>query len=336
MYSAKEHAGLPTYHKATAGQVKRMVRSRNLVLLLCILLASGTGLRAQEKADQGRKVSFTLQFVITPESDTQQTVLTFLVPANLEGRQKVVQLKYSRRPTSEFSQGGNHYARFLLNNPRTPIKIRMDAELVLYRYDLATAARAQRATPVPRPDVRKYLANEKFLEKNAPAVRQAAERITGDSELETLRNIMAYVKKTLQYSGWNKEDYGALGALRRKEGDCTEFSDLFVALSRAKNIPARRWEGYLTTRVKTADTAQHNWVEVFTHAYGWVPLDPLHFAQGSATFESLRPTRIYLSSVRNDPVLHNNYIYYYQYWGGPVTVKQTYAVHTQAEVPVKN
>ena len=47
------------------------------------------------------------------------------------------------------------------------------------------------------------------------------------------------------YVGYIKNDRGALYALKTKEGDCTEFMHLFVALCRANKIPARCIGGYV-------------------------------------------------------------------------------------------
>ena len=66
-----------------------------------------------------------------------------------------------------------------------------------------------------------------------------ARSLTGRDDLDTLRQIVAYVGKTLTYAKDDPADVGALAVLRKKQGVCSGFADLFVALCRAKGIPAR-------------------------------------------------------------------------------------------------
>ena len=57
---------------------------------------------------------------------------------------------------------------------------------------------------------------------------------------------------------------GALWALNNRRGDCTEQADLFVALCRARGIPARRMSGYLCDRNRRLVPALfHDWAEYY-------------------------------------------------------------------------
>src|SRR5437762_778049 len=115
--------------------------SRSTLLgLLGLLLLAASQAAAEPSTPPANRVSFSLEFTMTPGEDTRKAMLTFLIPRTIAGRQKVVKLKYSRPPLSEFNQDGNRYARFVFPNPRSPATVRMDVELDLYRYDLATAS----------------------------------------------------------------------------------------------------------------------------------------------------------------------------------------------------
>ncbi len=154
---------------------------------------------------------------------------------------------------------------------------------------------------------------EKYLEKDAPPIVEAANGITGKDDVETLRNIMRFVTNTLSYSGYDPSaDNGALWALEMRHGECTEFSRLFVALCRAKGIPARVNEGYVTVHPGPGDTNRHEWVEAYTKAYGWVPFDPLHTKSGMATIDHLENNYLCLTSRLSDPMLNGNYFFYYK------------------------
>lgn len=74
---------------------------------------------------------------------------------------------------------------------------------------------------------------------------------------------------------------GAAAVVRKKEGDCDEHADLFVALNRAVNIPARRVVGHYYHGHK--DPEPHAWAEVFLETKGWVPVDPALGSFGALT-----------------------------------------------------
>lgn len=83
----------------------------------------------------------------------------------------------------------------------------------------------------------------------------------------------------LSYQIQNQE-HDALWALQSKMGDCTEFSNLMVALLRATGIPAKVVSGYAFLPLysptgSTGDIGQlaHAYVICYLPNYGWVPLD---------------------------------------------------------------
>ena len=58
-----------------------------------------------------------------------------------------------------------------------------------------------------------------------------------------------------------KDDGGISAALKNKQGDCTEYSELMMAYCSALNIPSRFIEG----KALQANSAVsfHNWVEIY-------------------------------------------------------------------------
>jgi hypothetical protein len=69
------------------------------------------------------------------------------------------------------------------------------------------------------------------------------------------------------------EERGAVWALEKGVGDCSEYSYLFVALCRAAEIPARVQAGFAFHRVGEALEDGHMWAEYYLENYGWVPVD---------------------------------------------------------------
>jgi transglutaminase-like putative cysteine protease len=264
---------------------------------------------------QHRRVACTWRYAVGANRQTTKMILTTLVPRNIPGRQKVLQLKYSHTPKKVFGRHGNRYARFEFRKPSRPFLVQIHAVVDVYQYDLSVAAERRRHERLTKKTRRKYLRHERFLEKNSRGIRSVAGRIRGRNDLEKVRNIMAFVHRWMSPSTWSpaKGEFGALGALRKRQGVCCEYSDLFVALCRAKKIPARVREGYLTTPVKQGDTPQHAWSEVYLKKRGWVPFDAYHSIGGA--MEHVEANRIYLTGTRNDPTISRNHIFSFRYWG---------------------
>ncbi|OGM32803.1 hypothetical protein A2803_05645 [Candidatus Woesebacteria bacterium RIFCSPHIGHO2_01_FULL_44_21] len=104
--------------------------------------------------------------------------------------------------------------------------------------------------------------------------------------LASPKEIYDYVVNTLNYNyekvTTGSKRLGALSALENPaESICTEFTDLFIALARAKGIPAREVNGYAYTDntslrplALVADVL-HAWPEYWDSERDlWVPVDP--------------------------------------------------------------
>ncbi|MGI5840831.1 MAG: transglutaminase-like domain-containing protein [Patescibacteria group bacterium] len=105
------------------------------------------------------------------------------------------------------------------------------------------------------------------------------------NSLSTPKDIYSYVVKTLNYD-YNQinsaKRKGALMALAQPDNSlCTEFTDLFVTLARAKGIPAREIEGYAhtnNTKIKPTNVNAdilHAWPQYYDNASKkWKSIDP--------------------------------------------------------------
>lgn len=128
-----------------------------------------------------------------------------------------------------------------------------------------------------------YLKPQKYWESDQAEIETLA------TELKTPQKIYDFVVRTLDYdperlSAEKIERRGAIKALEAPGTSiCMEFTDLFIALSRAAGIPARGLNGFAyTTDEKRRplgldDSNQdvlHAWAEYYDSDKGWVPVDP--------------------------------------------------------------
>jgi len=294
--------------------------------------------RVRERAFyQSRIVEFELSYDFSVPGETRKIEFIALVPKSIPGRQNILSTSYSPKPSRIFDENSNRYAEFIFDKPDRQERVKISVKAELFRYDLLTA-RKNRGTYYPESEqFADFLKHEKYIEKDHRQVLQIADDIEGQTEIDLVKNIYDYVLDNMEYSPLGRKDWGAVKAIQLGKGDCTEYSDLFVALCRARNIPARVTSGY-TVGFGKAST-RHNWAEVYLQEYGWVPFDP---SKGDAknviirgkAFSNLRPVYIYLSGIRNDALLGKYNFGAYTYWGDrikctdSIEFKQT-ALHFQ-------
>ena len=164
-------------------------------------------------------------------------------------------------------------------------------------------------------------------------IKEVASSFNSENEVELVEMIYRFVLDNMTYSGYNPSSVGGAEALVKCSGDCTEYSDLFVTLCRAKGIPARVVEGYIAGADPSELSLGHNWSEVYLEGLGWVPFDTIYDDNngdsGSTTFQDLQNIYIYTSFIRNDDLLYNYHYYAYSYYGDNVKINKIVTVKNQ-------
>lgn len=293
---------------------------RLLIAFVLIVVFCGSDINARTRRNRDR-VEVDLIYKFKVEGKTSKIEFITLLPNTIPNKQNI-ELSYSIKPKKLFMKNRNRYAKFVFNRPKKEFTLTIKVKAELFSYDLSTAASKRPADPNKFLRLTDYLRDEKYLEKDDPSVKTIARTLRGRNQISRVRNIYNYVCANLEYGKYNKKDMGAITAVKRKKGDCSEYADLFVALCRAKNIPARVVSGYLT---EYKGTAKHNWAEVYLQGLGWVPFDPTagdveDVSQQKRLFKELSPTYIYLSHIRSDPVLGNGGFFYYKFWGDKIKI----------------
>jgi transglutaminase-like putative cysteine protease len=106
--------------------------------------------------------------------------------------------------------------------------------------------------------------------------------------------------------------------------DCTEYTSLMMALSRAAGIPARYIEGLNFTPEGEEKLArqEHAWLEVYLPSIGWTPMDPT-LGRSSITreayFAKIPPDHFIVTRGRNPSVMRGGSYWTYLYWPGNST-----------------
>ncbi len=113
----------------------------------------------------------------------------------------------------------------------------------------------------------------KLLDYSSAEIQELAKAISKDTD--DLRKILQltfeFVNQKIHYSE-NGERWPASRVLKERVGDCSEFSDLFIAILRCLGIPAFGVLGYVVD-LREKSIGYHEWAKVLTGA-GWLPFDP--------------------------------------------------------------
>ena len=128
-------------------------------------------------------------------------------------------------------------------------------------------------TPIVALDTRTFLAATDRFPANDAKIKQLATKITANCKTreEKTRAILDWLQpgKNLDYGGKiTGSRYGTLQVLEQKFGHCWDFSDVFVTLCRASDVPARQVTGWLY------GVSGHVWAEVLVDGQGWQAVDP--------------------------------------------------------------
>ena len=222
---------------------------------------------------------------------------------------------------------GNQYAEFdFSNHPAGVTKtVKIDYRVAVNElaYDLSVCE-GELLDDFIQPELHIEAANPQI-------VTLASELSQGKSTVcQQVRAFYDYIGNELVYT-FNRENWGAQAALGPMGADCTEYTSLLVALSRAQGIPARYFEGllYLKKEMDAIARIEHAWPDVYMPGVGWVALDPT-LGQSSLSrdvyFAHYTPEHIIITMGPNPSTLRGSNYWTHLYWPGNST-----KIHVEAE-----
>ncbi len=215
----------------------------------------------------------------------------------------------------------NQYAEFDFSNQPagTTISVDIDYEVVVNEltYDLANCE-----GDLPK----QFTQPELHIESANPQIQSLSAGLSGKTktDCEQVRAFYNYAGDKLIYT-YNQNDWGAQATLGYMGSDCTEYSDLVIALSRAAGIPARYYEGLLYLKDPNPGIAQteHAWLDVYLPGIGWAAMDPTLGrlpASRETYFAHYTADHIIVTTGRNPSTLRGASYYTHLYWPGNSTV----------------
>ncbi len=221
---------------------------------------------------------------------------------------------------------GNPYAEFDFSGQKagTTQTVTIDYQVTVNEltYDLADCQGSLS---------KEFTEPELWIELHNPQIVALSGKLSQDKGTicQQVQAFYNYIGEALIYT-FNGRNWGAQTALGPKMGsDCTEYSDLLVALSRAQGIPARYFEGllYLDTSTTGLARQEHAWVDVYMPGTGWVAMDPTLGrlpANRDTYFAHYTPDHFIVTLGMSPSVLRGSNYWTYLYWpGNSTTIRVT-------------
>jgi len=196
------------------------------------------------------------EIALPPSTNYQDVTINYIFP----------------KPTNvTLDKDGNWLAEYLLMPSQTSVvTVRGSAKLFLN----------PKQEPVSANAFNEFLKQQKYWESSNDRIKEIARK------LKTPEEIYTYAVDNLKYDfsrvTAKKPRLGALNVLDDPTSAvCLEFSDLFIALSRAAGIPAREIDGYAFTKntnerpLSLVEDILHAWPEYYdTEKKSWIMVDP--------------------------------------------------------------
>jgi transglutaminase-like putative cysteine protease len=253
-----------------------------------VLLAVVPGTRSAEPERRSRTYQVTHSLVVKDIPERSQKVrLWFWLPAD-DSFQRVLDLTVPTAPPGtrvvRDATYGTPYLYAEVERPGGVVSLATD--FVVRRSAVSVSldpAKAGRLTESHRAVFAEHLRRDCPHMKVDERIVRLANEVCGEETniVVQCRRLYDYVASNTQHyslgGGPRSSGFGsALYCIDQKGGGCTDQHALFVALARARGIPARILFGsrlQAKNEGKEHDPGYRCWVEYFVPGHGWVPAD---------------------------------------------------------------
>lgn len=248
-----------------------------LMSAIPVLLGVSTHLSAESRRSSQL---LTLVAEITVENGTDSAIEGYVhriaVPVEGHMQQDLVRIRHDEVTSftrKSFKHSAGDYVELEWDIPANSTSIKkVYFDLRIKGFEIPSRARDwQRPSHRVSPD-ESYLQPAKYIESDADEIVRLArhiERSYADPE-SRLRAAFLTPQQIIHYR--RQSTRGALYAVSARQGDCTEYSALFVAIARAMGYPARMTSEFLFTEHREFSQPNHHAAEVYLNDR-WIPVD---------------------------------------------------------------
>ena len=227
-----------------------------VVAVMAVLFRPPGEKTSQEEDSLVRHISYTLAVTNKSPALIEKADFSVLGPNSHTRSQQCDHIDADRRFSVRKDELNNQVLQFSLENlPPFAVKmIHVRADVSLQRS----------SSPVRLENRESYLLDQPQLHLDNRSLQQQAKKLLGENDLQTVTEIYRWITANIAKTGYSEKERGALYALHKRGGDCTEFMHLFIALCRINRIPARGVSGYIVAQDKHLSPDQlHDWAEAY-------------------------------------------------------------------------
>lgn len=165
---------------------------------------------------------------------------------------------------------GNSFLQIYSERPGGQFRYYINTTVDSYR----TSVKSLPSSYSPPSGSESYLGSDSLVQAGSQRIKSIAKSITENSsgKFESVALLAIWVHNEIDYDATLAgREVSATDILDNPRGVCTEYTTLFVSLSRSIGIPARYVNGYAYAD-KYGAWMGHSWAEVYLG--GWVGVDP--------------------------------------------------------------
>jgi len=211
-------------------------------------------------------------------------------PPSIKNQQEIYYENLIPKPIKIYEDvSGNLMAVYSLK-PKSDLQIQLKGSAKISGRQINPAF-GGKIHELPKDLVEKYTKPQIYWEADRTEIKTLAEELFDPKKnvVENAQKVYKYITENLEYDyKITKQDFierqGALKALTQKNAwACMEFTDLFIALTRAMGIPSRELNGYAFSEAENIVPVSidlrggdmlHSWTEFYDPNFGWIPVDP--------------------------------------------------------------
>jgi len=255
---------------------------RRILFVGFLVLFPGLSVDSSRMDSESKSRTFILTQNIKMKSDAiQGKKVSIWIPALPSFSNQQAKLKSIKSPLSHRMRKDPDFGNSVMlfqGKKSLPEEIEIEVAYEVRRTERRASEAGQgKMASLTRRDRALYLAPRGLVVIN-DEIKEIADKIkvdSGDPYLQA-RAIYNYVLSRMDYdksgTGWGNGD--VLYACEFGKGNCTDFHSLFIAISRASNIPTRFKMGVPIPQESGRKMgAYHCWAEFYLDDKGWIPVD---------------------------------------------------------------
>lgn len=272
-----------------------------ILILTCVVSASARTW-ANDKPPAQRSVAVEYSFQISDLKPGQKLRVWWPVPQT--NAQQTVDLSVgSDWKVDTENKYGNRiaYAESIASDSSAEFKLQYNVT----RSEFVTGSATQ--ADVSDAQMDRWLAANKLVPLSGEHLKLLKDLPEADSTMAEARQLYQLVLNHVDYRkdqpGWGRGD--AVWVCDSRFGNCTDFHSLFIALARARKIPAKFEIGFsIPAEAKSGELkGYHCWAWFYDQEGGWIPVDiseaDKHPGLAEYYFSNLTADRIALSQGRD-------------------------------------